>query len=804
MKTKIITFAIVLSLLAACKQGAQDIQTAIENASVPEELDLTGVPPNRMLLTPGDQNLSAGEIIQLRATGVYTKDYSQVIKSGVIWTSDKPEVFQVDSNGTGKGLIEGRVLVTASYLGVRSSIQITVDPPTTSQLLIFPEKVTLELPLKKGKIQPQDFQLKAYALKSDGQVVDITEEADWQIDDSSGLKALPDQPGLYSAQAVGDWQVKIELASLEATKTIQVSQQVKLLKSIRPSVNPLVLRVGQTLSLATLGLYSDESESILAEDWSLSPSSDLFSISAKQVTGLRSGSVNLTLHSNQLQAPISIYVQEPELTSISVVPSTFILRLGESASFIVNANYGDGTTAEITSAVTSNSTNTSVMTLTGANRFQGNVQGSANLLVAYRGLSAAALVAVDSPVISRLEIRPPSLRVVTGRSITFQVWGIYTNGSEAELTSLASSQSLSTARAEVPQGTTGQLLGKANGLTVLSATYVDPISGRNVSGSASVTVDPPELESLSFDIPSTSIAQGRSFDFAVRGLYSDTTQIDVGSQVQITADVSSAGMSYVGSIIRTTNNRIRVQSVAQGTMRIIASLGGRTASAQVTVTEKVLDSVQIVRQPTFTNPAFLLKGSSTDFIARAIFSDNSTVDVTTSVGIYTVSWTPPNPALATFTDVDGKKRLTGIADGDAPFNVTVQSPQGNGSASFAMGIYIPCSGTGQYSSYQCWFLGTAGSSCDSTCSAVGRIHHSATITSVGSGAGSNNECSNILNGLFRSSLNYFNSAATAAQGVGCSIYAFSGLNLGLREVAIPTTSSASLADFRRVCSCEPP
>ncbi|WP_141732890.1 hypothetical protein [Oligoflexus tunisiensis] len=798
----LVTVLMSTLLLAGCKEGQEALQQGLA-AGASGGIDLTGVPPERIILSPADQTLATGERLPMVATGVYMKGYAQEISEGITWSSSAPEIFAIDAQGQGLGLNEGQATITAEYLGVSASTRIFVNPAAISQVLIFPENLTVELPLENGQLVPQDVGLKAYALKTDGQLVELTDAVSWQIDEGSGLKDPGEGPGLYSAQSVGTWSVRITYDGFEASRQVNVTQEKKTLVSIRPSVTPLVLRLGQTLTLEAIGIYNDASESALPA-WTLGDTTDLVTINGKQLTGAKTGSLATTLKAQGLQVPLDLYVQEPELTALTITPPSFTLYEGEIALYTVMASYGDGTSADVTSAVTAESTDINVLTVNAATaRIQSVAQGSANLKVTYHGREVTALVAVDNPVLSRLEIRPSAIRVVAGRTENYQVFGIYSNGTEADMTALVNAQTLSTSRAEVPSGQPGDILGRISGSTILSATYVDPLTTRNVSGTATVTVDPPELLALTFDHSTASIALGRSYDFGVQGTYSDSTQVDVGSRIQITADVSSPGLSYVGSITRTTGNRIRIQSVAEGSMQIIATLDGISASATITVTEKELDLVQIRREQPYTNAGFMLKGSTADFTAVATFSDNSTVDVTNTNGNYTVTWTPPNPVVASFTDTgDGEKRLTGLTDGDAYFTITVQSPQGNASASFGIGVYIPCSGGGQYHSYQCWFLGTAGNSCDTTCSAVGRVTHDATISVAGSGASSSNECSNILNSLFRSSMNSFNSAATASQGIGCSIFTQSGLNLGLREATHATTGAASLANFRRVCSCE--
>jgi hypothetical protein len=796
---------IMTLLLASCEKGQEALQNGVETAAKSGEIDLSGIPPEKILLAPIDPTLAAGERIPLVATAVYSKGYAQTISKDVSWTSSHPEVFAVDASGLGLGLDEGQATVTATYLGVTASIKVVVGEADVTQILIFPENLAVELPLKNGQLQPQSLEMQAYALKTNGDLTEITEEVSWEIDDDSGLKPLDGQAGQYQAEAVGTWPIRIAYEGLESSRKVTVTQEQKKLILIKPSINPLVLRLGQTLTLDAIGIYSDDSESTLSS-WSLGGSSELFTVNGKQITAGKVGTFSTTLQAQQLTSPLDIYVQEPELTSLTITPPSFTLYQGESALYNVTASYSDGSTADVTSGVLAESTNSSVLTINSAStRIEAVAQGSANLKVTYHGREATALVAVDNPVLARLEVRPSALRVVAGRKVNFLIFGIYTNGSEADMTNLVQAQTLATSKAEVSNGTPGELLGKTSGTTTLSATYVDPLTTRNLSGTAAVTVDPPELLSMSFSTNSTSIALGRIFEFSVQGTYSDSTQVDVGSLIQITADVSSPGMKYVGSITRTTSNRIRVQSVDQGTMRIIASLAGKTTSATITVTEKQLDLVQIRRQQPYSNGGFLLKGDSTEFTAVATYSDGSTLDVTTAtIDGYTISWTPPNPAVASFENSpDGtRKRLTGLIDGDAYFTLSVSSPQGNASASYNIGVYIPCSAGGSYYQYQCWFLGAAGQSCDATCSAAGRSYHSATSTVVGSAASSSGDCQNILSNVFRSAMKSFNAAATATQGVGCSIFTQSDLNVGLRESTIATSSAVSLANFRRVCSCE--
>jgi hypothetical protein len=327
-----------------------------------------------------------------------------------------------------------------------------------------------------------------------------------------------------------------------------------------------------------------------------------------------------------------------------------------------------------------------------------------------------------------------------------------------------------------------------------------------LTATAPLIVLPAQLVTMSLEPSAASLALGRSQEFRVRGLYTDQSEQDLSDKVQVMANVL-APHAPVAKIFFTSTGRIRLQSTAVGSMVLEVKLGTFTDSSTLTVTDKVLEDLYIQRLGTFQGQGRIYKSETTRFKAIAIFSDLTEEDVTVDGADFTSTWTLPPSSIATLENALGQnsnteKLFTALSEGDAMFSVTYTSAtRGTRSATFNIGVYTTCSSPGFVDSYYCYYLGQEGESCTATCNAVGRSNHPATISAIGH-SGSSESCNRVLTHGFRSAFTNFNYAASAPEGIGCSIFTLSDLNLGLRESTRTTTNDAFAADFRRVCACQ--
>lgn len=96
----------------------------------------------------------------------------------------------------------------------------------------------------------------------------------------------------------------------------------------------------------------------------------------------------------------------------------------------------------------------------------------------------------------------------------------------------------------------------------------------------------------------------------------------------------------------------------------------------------------------------------------------------------------------------------------------------------------------------CWFVGTAGADCDTTCASVGRVYDVATRTYAGSD-GSDANCAAVLSDLGVTSP--FAGSVSCGNGLGCFGDVPSFTFGRCTEITIPTAAAANRV---RVCACQ--
>ncbi|HTF99819.1 MAG TPA: Ig-like domain-containing protein, partial [Nitrospirota bacterium] len=181
-------------------------------------------------------------------------------------------------------------------------------------------------------------------------------------------------------------------------------------------------------------------------------------------------------------------------------------------------------------------------------------------------------------------------------------------------------------------------------------TSVTPVSG--VSGQA-------ELAAIAISPDNAVIAVGTTQNFTATGLYSDNSTRDITNAVTWdSSDTSQAALLSPGHI----------QGRHTGKFTITARSGKISGSTTLTITAATLASIQI----TPTNPT-IAKGTSQQFTATGIFSDNSTQDLTT-----TVTWSSSKTGIASISNTSD---TNGLAAGLATGSTVITAQYGGFTAS---------------------------------------------------------------------------------------------------------------------------
>ncbi len=179
-------------------------------------------------------------------------------------------------------------------------------------------------------------------------------------------------------------------------------------------------------------------------------------------------------------------------------------------------------------------------------------------------------------------------------------------------------------------------------LLIVLVTAVGCGGGGNVSGGSS------KLISITLSPSSSTIPDGLWQQFTVTGNYSDGHTQNVTGAATWTS--SNSGVAAIGSSTGVA------RAVALGTTTIVASYGGFTESATLTVTPAVLASIAV--NPSLSSIAV---GTTEQFTATGLMTDNTTTILTTSA-----SWSSSPSEVAVVSNETGSQGLvTSDASGTA-------------------------------------------------------------------------------------------------------------------------------------------
>jgi trimeric autotransporter adhesin len=190
----------------------------------------------------------------------------------------------------------------------------------------------------------------------------------------------------------------------------------------------------------------------------------------------------------------------------------------------------------------------------------------------------------------------------------------------------------------------------------------------STSGSTIVTVTPATLVSIAVTPTNPSIVRGTTHQFTATGTFSDNTTQDLTTSV--TWNSSAAAIAAISSAAGSNG---LASSTTAGSTTITATSGSISGSTTLTVTSVTLVSIEV----TPTNPS-IVKGTTRQFTATGIYSDNTTQDLTTAV-----TWGSSAGGVATISNVSGSKGLTTSA---AAGSTTITATSGSISGSTTLTV----------------------------------------------------------------------------------------------------------------------
>ena len=242
------------------------------------------------------------------------------------------------------------------------------------------------------------------------------------------------------------------------------------------------------------------------------------------------------------------------------------------------------------------------------------------------GLPAADLVS--------LSVTPANASVAVGLTQQYTASGNYSDGSVRDLSGSAVWSSATPATASIAASG-----GLAKGLVAGAVAITASAGGK--SGSATLTVLPATLLSLSVTPQAPVVQVGATRQLAALASYSDGKVVDVSANASFVSTAPAIAASSASGL---------VTGLTTGSAPVNASFGGKSASTTVTVPALTMTALRVTPAT-----STITVGGVQQFLAIATYSDNSTAFVTS-----TAQWSSASTATAT---IDAAGLATGKAIG---------------------------------------------------------------------------------------------------------------------------------------------
>ncbi len=533
-------------LVTAVGVGGSTLSCTFGGITGTATLTVSGPTLSQVVVSPIAPTCLVGDTIQFFANAITTSGTSSNVTVAASWSSDTPTIVAfAGAPGRFRCLAAGTAHVSATYGGLTGSTPVTVSSAVLTSIQVDPIDATLAV----GDNQ----QYQAVAIYADGTSVNVTGMATWLSTDPSVASIGTGGPtrGRATGLKAGTTTIQATYKGVTGSTKLTVSAATVVSISINPAVRSVP--VGTVFNYTAQAIYSDgTSKDVTAAATWLSTSTITAQVSNAigskgRATALAAGTTTIQATYSGVTGTASLTVTSATLVSVQVTPFTASVASGTPIQYRADAIYSDGTSGDVTGAATWLSTVPSVANVSDAGGSKGRVTtikaGTTTLRATYKGTSGEATLTVTSATLTNVQITPFKPTIPVGYGIRLTATGIYSDGTKADLTELATWTSGTTSVAAVSDaaGSKGRVSTLSAGSATISATWA------GVVGTDVVTVSSATLSSISVTPNPADVAVSGSTSLSALGTFSDGSTLDVTDRVTWSssdtkvADVSNAG-----------------------------------------------------------------------------------------------------------------------------------------------------------------------------------------------------------------------------------------------------------------------
>ena len=576
------------------------------------------------------------------------------VTSDATWSSSNTATATVNAAGLASSVATGSTIITAAFNGIKSTASLEVNNKSVTAVSVFPGE--------RDSIIGLTTQYTATALFSDNTIQDVTVDAAWSSNDPA--IASVEANGKTTATGVGDATITASYSGVDGSATLHVLGAAPTSFAVQPASASVKAGTQQQYA-AIVGLSSGEFVDVTREvTWVTSnsaiavASNDAGAEGATLGVGDGTASVFAVVAGNgvSLVADAEITVTEAAVTSLQITPTDVSVPVGGYGNFTAIAGFDDDSYRDVTleSSWISSNPDVGVIVTTGPNAGLALATGPGETTVSasFSGVTATEDATVTAAILTRLETVPGSASTIEGLTIPFQAYGLYSDLSIRDVTTIVSWSTDDAAIAVMDPNQPGIAHAVAQGSAAITAQLDD------ISASSILEVDSRTITNLAVFPANSNSISGLTTQFNATALFSDNSVQDVTADVNWSSDDVAIATIDAGGL---------ATAKGAGVATITATASGMSSTGTLNVLGAI--PVSFTVQPSTTT---IPTGTLQQFTATVELSSGDFIDATSSV-----FWLTGDAKIATVSnDTDSKGLVLGTGPGTT--SVLASVPAGNG------------------------------------------------------------------------------------------------------------------------------
>src|SRR5277367_1550033 len=220
-----------------------------------------------------------------------------------------------------------------------------------------------------------------------------------------------------------------------------VSYQAPQLSAIEVGPSTSNVPVGLVGHFTATGIYIDGSKRDVSMQvaWSSTNMAVASVVSGGIATTVSPGSTKIMASLGRIAGSANMVVTPATLVVIDITPTNASVASGLSDSLHASGVYSDNSVHDITGAVTWNSSNSSVVSISNASTSPGQTMaqtpGSSTITATLGNVSGSTMLTVTAATLVSIGVTPANSTIANGLSTALKASGLYTDNSTHDLTS---------------------------------------------------------------------------------------------------------------------------------------------------------------------------------------------------------------------------------------------------------------------------------------------------------------------------------------------------------------------------------